>query len=550
MDNNASLNLSTGLTTTALPDGKLPFLRVTQINWFSGFRGSGLQVGDQIVAVDGEALQLPDKAASAQPTIGSYRENEIWAARNRQENDSIKLTVRRRATPGQGWQTLEVAGTLQAPVNVRTADNRILLGLGGPPEMYENDGFERSWREWADNFAKSTSAILDDPLYALALTSSFELENLSKQQPRVELLRQKYPGPFADAVWQDFQAMQARLLGPAISLPADALDYRNLGEQRADDIRQQAQAAWIAIQAELSKALIDPLFPAVHPVHGDRASVINRYAKLPPLRNRDWVGEAGRTWFVAGNPNEGWYFADAEGDEAVAMLDAVARYRRLVLPNIDESYELIGQVMEQPGQLVIGERAHFGLRLRPIAALIGGAIFVDLRHLDQGVARFAGEQSLNAQSAAAPPDSASPADVLQAMVAALKVADQNLWISLFATWLVEILPDGRPLFRANMVEQPARYFEEARRRIMERVVDMRPIWVSDIDVIISGNDYAGQQRLEEVTVEMQHIGGKDGATAGEFHPFSDVTVHRWWRLQRMGTRIQLGPWRITSLQPI
>lgn len=550
MENTTPLDLSTGLTTTALPDGRLPFLRVTQIGWFSGFRASGLQVGDQIVAVEGEALRLPDKNAPAQPTIGSYRENEIWAARNRQENDPVKLTVRRRATPGQGWQTLEVTGTLQAPVNVRTADNRILLGPGGPPEMYENDGFDRSWREWADNFAKSASAILDDSLYALALTSSFELENLLKQQPRVELLRQKYPGPFADAVWQDFQAMQSRLQGPNVSLPADALNYRELGEQRADDIRQQAQTAWTAIQAELGKQLIEPLFPAVHPVHGDRASVINRYAKLPPLRNRDWIGEAGRTWFVAGNVNDGWYFADAEGDEAVAMLDAVARYRRLVLPNLDESYELIGQVMEQPGQLVIGERAYFGLRLRPIAALIGGAILVDLRHLDQGLARFAGEQALRAQSAAVSPDSASPAEVLQVMVAALKAADQALWISLFATWLVEVLPDGRPLFRANMVEQPARYFEEARRRIMERVVDMRPVWVDDIDVIISGNDYAGQQRLEEVTVEMQHIGRKGDAANSEFHPFSDVTVHRWWHLQRMGTATKLGPWRITSLQPI
>ena len=32
----------------------------------------------------------------------------------------------------------------------------------------------------------------------------------------------------------------------------------------------------------------------------------------------------------------------------------LARYRRLVMPNLDETYELIGQVQAQPGQLVIG----------------------------------------------------------------------------------------------------------------------------------------------------------------------------------------------------
>jgi hypothetical protein len=135
---------------------------------------------------------------------------------------------------------------------------------------------------------------------------------------------------------------------------------------------------------------------------------------------------------------------------------------------------------------------------------------------------------------------------MQAMVSALKAADQDLWISLFATWSVESLPDGRALFRANAVEQPARYFEEARRRIMERVVDMQPVWLDEVRVIIPGDAYPGQLRLEEVIVEMQHIGQFDG----HFRAFSDVTVNRWWRLQRIGLPGALGPWRITSLQPI
>ncbi|MGC4062515.1 MAG: hypothetical protein QM749_17380 [Aquabacterium sp.] len=538
--------VSTGLVTTPMLDGSPPALRVTGIGWFSGFRGTGLCVGDQIVAVEGEALSRTPTPMQAQQAIGTYGESQRWAQARLSEGAPVKLTVRRRAAPGQGWQLIEITGAVRAAVNVRSEDNRILIGPGGPPEMYENDGFDRSWREWADNFAKYTSKVLDDTLYALSLTSSYELRNLLDMQPRVQLLASKYPGPFARAVQEDFDAMLARLQGAEIVLPDDALDYRQLGEQHADEVREQAQAAWRNIQAELASQTITPLFPAVHPIHGDRAAVTGRYVVLPPLRNRDWVGEAGRTWFVAGSPQDGWYFADAEGDEAVWMLDALARYRRLVLPHIDESYELIGQVQAQPGQLVIGERAYFGLGLKPVAALIGGAMCVDLRQQQDGVVRFAGEQALRAHSASAPPDAASPTEVMRAMVSALKAGELDLWTSLFATWSVETLADGRALFRMNAVEQPARYFEEARRRIMERVFDMRPVWTDDVRVIIPGDAYQGQQRLEEVTVEMQHIGSVDG----HYRPISDVTVNRWWTLQRLGTPAAMGPWRITSQQPI
>jgi len=544
-DTSSLPEVSTGLITTPMLETTPPSRRVTSVGWFSGFRGSGLRVGDQIIAVDGAPLPRVPSAAEAQQAIGTYGESQRWAQAGLREGAPLKLTVRRRA-PEQGWQTLEITGAVRAAVNVRTEDNRILISPGGPPEMYENDGFDQSWRQWADDFAAFTSKVLDDPLYALSLTSSFELNKLLGMQPRVQLLAQKYPGPFADAVQQDFDAMLARLQGADTTLPDGALDYRELGEHRADEIREQAQAAWEAIQAELASQTITPIFPAVHPIHGDRAAVTGRYVLLPALRNQDWVGEAGRTWFVSGSPSDGWYFADAEGEEAVWMLDALARYRRLVMPNLDERYELIGQVQAQPGQLVIGERAYFGLRLKPVAALIGGVVFVDLRQAQDGVVRFAGEQALRAHSACAPPDAASPAEVMQAMVSALKAGELDLWISLFATWGIETLADGRALFRMNAVEQPERYFEEARRRIMERVFDMRPVWIDDVRVIIPGDAYPGQQRLEEVTVEMQHIGGVDG----HYRPFSDVTVNRWWRLQRLGTPAAMGPWRITSLQPI
>ncbi|MEO6280058.1 hypothetical protein [Roseateles sp.] len=547
-------DVTTGLTVASMLDAVPPALRVTSIDWWSGFRDTGLQRGDQIIAVDGAVLRRPltpeDARRESPRLIGGYQESQRWADSGKDEGASVTVTVRRRATTGRGWLTVQATGTLREPVQARSADNRILIGPGGPPEMFENDGFDASWREWAGKFAALAATVLDDPLYALAQTSRLLLRQLQDQQPRVQLLAAKYPGPFAHAIEQDFEAMRLRLQGPDVVLSDDALAYREMGEQRAEVIRQQAQAGWAALQGELADRLIAPLFPAVHPIHGDRAGVIGRHALLPPLRNRDWVGEAGRTWFVAGNASDGFYFADAEGPQAVLMLDALARYRRLVMPNIDECYELIGQVQEQPGQLVVGERAYFGLALKPVAALVGGAMFVDLRQPEGGVALFAGEQALHDHGCAAPPDSAEPEVVMQAMVSALKAADQDLWISLFATWSLEPLADGRVLFRANAVEQPARYFEEARRRIMERVFDMRPVWLDDVRVVIPGDQYPGQLRLEEVIVEMQHIGLFDGYGDGHYRAFSDVTVNRWWRLQRIGMPGALGPWRITSQQPI
>lgn len=541
----AAGDVSTGITTLAMLDNKPPAYRVTGIGWFSGFRDSGLRIGDLIVAVDGMPVKkpaTPEEQRNNYKAIGSYGEPQHWSEAKKGEGAKVVLKVLRRATPGQGWQTLDIAGQVKGQVFTRDAGNRNLLGPGGPPEMYEYDGFDRSWRDWADNFAKSLGAVLDDPLFALSLSTEYEAKQLEQQRPRVELLQRKYPGPFARAVAADFNAAVARLKGPPFTLPPDALDFRELGEKRADEIRGKAKEAWAAIQAELTDRLIVQPFPAVHPIHGDRASVQGKYVVLPPLRNRDWVGEAGHTWFVAGNRSDGWYFADAEGTEAGLMLDARNRYRRLVVPHIDESYQIIGEVLAQPGQLVIGERAYFGLALRPVAALIGEALFVDMRKPDKGIALFAGEEVLRRPSADLPPDSAGPIDVVKAMVAALKAGDQALYTETFATWGIDLLDDGRVLFRANAQRVPDSYFERARQSIMTRVWDARPVWIDEVRAVIPGTDYPGQPRLEEVIVELEHVGQFDGTV----RTFNDVTVSRWWRLQRLGD----GPWRISTIQEI
>ncbi len=166
LDDSPPQEVSTGLVTTAMPDASPPALRVTRIGFFSGFRGTALQVGDQVVAVDGQALKAPATPAESTRQIGSYEESRRWADAGRRDGSTVTLAVRRRTSPGTGWQTLQVAGTLRAAVNVRTEDGRILIGPGGPPEMYENDGFDVGWRQFAEAFATSTRAVLDDTRYA------------------------------------------------------------------------------------------------------------------------------------------------------------------------------------------------------------------------------------------------------------------------------------------------------------------------------------------------------------------------------------------------
>jgi hypothetical protein len=96
---------------------------VRWIKWDSGFRGSGLQVGDRIVAVDGTPVTRPATPEEAQKTvfrmIGGTGEAGVWAEAGRHDGDPLGLTVRRRKAP-QGWETIEIVGTIRAERGWRT----------------------------------------------------------------------------------------------------------------------------------------------------------------------------------------------------------------------------------------------------------------------------------------------------------------------------------------------------------------------------------------------------------------------------------------------
>ena len=213
---------------------------------------------------------------------------------------------------------------------------------------------------------------------------------------------------------------------------------------------------------------------------------------LPPIGNSDWIAEAGHNWFTCGNESDGWYFSDAQSPAALRMLLAVERYRKLVAPGITAQYALIGRILPDPRLLVINGRGVFGLQLALVAAMVGDAMFVDVtRQTPDGRSLFTGEEALLSAAGAMPPDSASPKEVIEAMVAAIKAADQELWKLLFAHWGVTYLDDGRTILHPREDRVQDSYWEESRRNLLGKVYAVHVIWTGEPRAISSGKEFPG-----------------------------------------------------------
>ncbi len=82
-DVTVSSEISSRITTRLMLDNDPPNLLVDSMAWDSGFRGTGLRVGDQVVAVDGEAVPRPATVEEGQQAsstmVGQYGEYQRWA---------------------------------------------------------------------------------------------------------------------------------------------------------------------------------------------------------------------------------------------------------------------------------------------------------------------------------------------------------------------------------------------------------------------------------------------------------------------------------------
>ncbi|MEP6491744.1 MAG: PDZ domain-containing protein [bacterium] len=538
-------DLTSGLTTAnGLEDGLTPYLRITSIAWDSPFRNTGLSVGDRIVAVNGQSLTCAadptERARMLSKAIGQTNESQGWSAAGLAAGATISLTARRRAA-STGWSEIVVRAPLTEATSYRDANNRIVFGTGGPDTMAYDD-FPTSWGNWYnDRMLSALGRALDPEQHTGTFVTRFEWKQLGEHADRVAYAVARYPGAWSRALQADYESACNVCAGSKIVLAPGALDFRRRGEELAAEVRAKAIAAWDAAKAERSAHTITS-FPAINPVRDDVRAVVGKLVVLPPLANNQWVSEAGHGWFAAGSPSDGWYFLDAEAEPARAMLYARQRFGRMVDPNIAAQFEFIARITDESRLVVINERAHFGLLAEPIAALVGGAMFVDLAARKGTEIPFAGETVLVDTNLKLPPANAPPAAILGTMIDAVKLGDLALWRALHADWSIERNDEGRRVIYPHCNPPDDSNFEESRRSMNARVLDVRVSWIDDAVVIADGARFPGALHIEETAAQLEHYGDFDGETRS----FADVTVRRNWRLQR----VDGGPWRIAAAQPI
>ena len=523
--------LDTGLVTDRMPGASPPALRVTWIAWDSPFRSTELRVGDSIVGIDGARVEdlLPSTPTGLLP--GEYSEATGWNRAGASEGREVRLEVFR------GGTTLSVHAPLAVEALYADPAGRRALAPDGPIAL-ERDGFSASWDRWYQEFVKRASAVLDRGWKRTGFDNRRELRAHDEDGPRVAALRERYPGTFAEAVRADFDRVRARLAGRPVALGPQDLAYRELGAKRVDQVRAAADAAWAAMAAELAEETM-PTFPAPDPDR--REEVLGRVVELPWLSQWNLVNDLGRSFAVAGSRREGFWFVDFQSVSMKHFFDAWFRFRGDVNPELRDRWRFLGRVQDAPRMITVDGRPEAGLVLEVLGVAAGrGEMVADLRAPEpDGTVRYAGEAEIAGQRRDPPGANAGPAEVVEAMIDAVKRGDRGTWQSLFADWRLFSRWSGVPLVDTAWQPNPGNFvrpWEESRRRILDDVWDLQVAEVEPLRVRVTGSGDGMVPRVEEVVVWVDHVGRFDDG----FRTFSKVGFHRRWTLQRLDD----GPWRI------
>lgn len=529
-----SLNLGLELELEAGPP--VPALRVAWIRWDSGFRGSGLQPGDRIVALNGKRFTAAE-LRELDEQVRLQSEPQRWQAAGARDGTQVTLTVRRRVLPGRGFREVDIHGALRSAALYEDDERRRLLGPGGPAE-WERESYFTGWQGWYDEVAKLLRSVLDEGWNIRTFGGDYVLQSLREHEERVRLLTERYPGPFAASTQADFAAALDALRGRAYTLGPDALAYRERGQQLVEAVAEAGRAAREAFVAAHAADLL-PELPQLDPILENHDHLTGKLVELPLATNREWISQGPRTYFTF-NQGDIWMFADAESAGAQAMLQARLRYEQRVSPDVRAEFRFIGRILAEPTLIRISDVGHFGLQVEPAACTVGEAFFVDTTA--GGTPSFAGEEQTRDISGPAPPDDAPPEVVVGAFYAALKAGDPKRWESLYSPFSVWFLDDGTPRLN-SWYDNRELTWESARRRILGDVVDVQVVWVDDPLAISDGTAYPSAPVIERVTVVVDHIRRSED---GGYRAFCDSFLRRVWTLQR----IAAGPWRIADQEGI
>ncbi len=532
-------SISTGIKTDHVPDPDTAFygFRVTWIDWDSAFRETELRIGDLVQGLDGEHYPTTQEEPERARAIGQYHEHIHWERLSAGDGETITLDVNRDG------ETVRIEGPLRAETFYYDENERRSLGPGGPDRM-KSDGFRGSWSGWYENFVKNASRVLDDGWNRGRINNQRELKDHEDSKARVDYLVEKYPGPFADRTAEDWERVRECLVGRAVMLTDQDLEYRELGAKRVAIVADAAKLGYNTLMEGVGDDVI-AAFPTIDPVEGDRSTVTGKIVELPWITFRSFINDLGQSYAVAGSDRDGYYFIDIELPVMDRFFDTLFRYQAQVTPNYAERYRFVGRILDDPRMIAYRGRPSIGMMVEVIAGSAGDELFfTDLSQSDdEGRAPFAGEALLAGLSPVEVRDDMSPTDLVEAMILATKVANQKAWRDCFAQWRVMSGFSGPQSVDRNYILRDAAYqrvWEHSRQLLEGDVYDARISRVERPRVILEANPDLDVPKVEQLRVYVDHFGKFDG----EYRAFANVNVNRRWTLQRLDD----GPWKIADLQ--
>jgi hypothetical protein len=496
--------------------------RVTWINWDSDFRNTDLQIEDVIVGINDDDLTSIRRYGQV-IEFGASGESAYWEKVGGKAGQEVTLKVLREETP------MEIPGKLSPDRSYFDAEEQSSLGPGGP-RIRESDGFGVPWGKWYEMMVTGMTCVLDGGWTWRFLNSRDDLRELEEQKERIDFLLKSYPGPFSDTLLKDWTRVRGVLSGKRLDISEIDLEYREIGKKRVEAAKEQAAKAWDTLRAELASETISGAAPDIE----ERATVVGKVVEFPWIDSRDFFNDLGQTYVATDG-----YFICVSSSKMQPFSEAFRRFQGQVNPTVEWQFKYVGRVQDDPRMLTHRGQPVTGLMLEVVGALAGdGEIFVDLRAQSaDGQCAYAGEGLMNQfASLTVPPPTASPTNVIEVMINAVKLGDREVWNSLFADWTAY----DSGYFNAcggPAAESLGRAWERSRLSITGEILDARAAKAGHVRKILEKNSETGTPEVEEVDVLVDHFALFDA----EVRSFMRPDHPRLWPLQR----INGGPWKIS-----
>ncbi|HEX6200976.1 MAG TPA: hypothetical protein VF150_11975, partial [Thermoanaerobaculia bacterium] len=502
--------------------------RVLWIDWDSGLRGGGLRVGDRVTGDQGGPYGSEE--AERRSGLGDMSESRRFEAQGLAAGDPVTLTVERTDPLGRVVETASVSGTLTENRSYRDAEGRRSYGEDGPPEG-EKDGFPYAWRPWYQQLEQLGRTVLMGWDRTVGYDTRRLAAELETFRERVAFLGERYPGRFARAVQEDFQAMERMLSGEPRELSPEALSYRQLGDVRAAEITQAADRAYEVFLAELAgegHEVIEAPFPVPDAFEEDVSAFVGKVVRLPEIGDREILFETQRSWYRFGR-SQGLYVIERQAEATQGLFVATDEYIEKVDPNLkSRRLAFTGVVLPQPA-LVTDLKYHqtvVALRVRPLGVLVTNherpehRFFVDLRPEKTGGA-FAGEEGILATGRPRLAPELSPREVMEVFFECLKLGDFDTWRDCFAGWKVRshYEREGSWLYvdrtwKTVGEQEAVSLWDNSRRELLADVYGLEVAHVGEPEVVYDAAEQpAGKvdedpepRLVERVRVVVDHVG--------------------------------------------